>query len=480
MRYGLLASLAVGLIAVGIGVLQPTFVSGQVKDKKPPLKDGKDKKDKVDPKDNPGSAEFKEPKEVLGKSFDYWKGKIHSDDQSEREIAIKNILFFGPNKAYEAVPDIIDEVKSHKGNANVDLSVRINGIQALHTIFRYKKPSHAKFYLETGRAQSEKEAVMMADKEAKLMEKYVNETFAICKTNLKKDQQVILRMQTMKGMPMLGPKAREAIDDIVLIVTKDAISWEMRKEAIPVLVALASPEVPGGAPNPAALPALSLAASSKNEKSALVRQTALQGIAALGEHVPVDIVRALDDPALPVRLTALQCLASMSQKWEAAAKAGDGQGNVDKKSAEAKIRDYLLRENDKALNMWAHAAIMTIHKKVTKAEIEPIRKRISDKDTALRLLALQIIGMIGPEAKDFVYSDVRDLFNDPEISVGVAAIKACVAMHAVEVKPYLKQIYDNPKANDALHFAAAEALDAFEGFEKVQQDKEKNEKKDKK
>ena len=78
-------------------------------------------------------------------------------------------------------------------------------------------------------------------------QKYINDTFAICKKNLK-DPQVILRMQTMKGMPTLGPKSREAIDDIVLI-TKDPVSWEMRKEAIPVLVALTGPDVPGGTPD---------------------------------------------------------------------------------------------------------------------------------------------------------------------------------------------------------------------------------------
>ena len=64
------------------------------------------------------------------------------------------------------------------GIPNVDLSVRVNGIQALHTIFRYKKNPD---------------------------QKYINDTFAICKKNLK-DPQVILRMQTMKGMPTLGPK----------------------------------------------------------------------------------------------------------------------------------------------------------------------------------------------------------------------------------------------------------------------------------
>src|SRR2546430_50930 len=65
--------------------------------------------------------------------------KIHSVDPSEREIATKTILFFGPEKAYEAVPDILFELNRHKGPVVIDLSFRVNGIQALSTIFRYKK-----------------------------------------------------------------------------------------------------------------------------------------------------------------------------------------------------------------------------------------------------------------------------------------------------------------------------------------------------
>ncbi len=287
MRYWLLSSLAIAIIGMVVVTSQIPFASAQVKDKKEPAKD---KKDKTDPKDDPASPKFKEPEFVLGKKFDYWKSKIHSDDPSEREIAMKNILFFGAEKAYEALPDIIQELKYHgpTKNPNIDLSVRVNGIQALHTIFRHKKNPD---------------------------QKYINETFAICKVNLKKDQQVILRMQTMKGMPTLGPKARSAFDDIVAL-TRDAISWEMRKEAIPVMVVLAAPEDPKKTNplTPSALKALDFSSNPEKENSALVRQTALQGIATLGSGLPFEFDRTLKgDPALPVKLTALQCMAAMSQ-----------------------------------------------------------------------------------------------------------------------------------------------------------------------
>ncbi len=123
--------------------------------------------------------------------------------------------------------------------------------------------------------------------------------------------------------------------------------------------------------------------------------------------------------------------------------------------------------------MWAHAAIMTIQKKVTKAEIDPILTRIGNdlKDTPLRVLGLQIIGMMGPEAKKHAWTTVEASIADPDIEVSVAAIRCCVAMHAIEAKSHLKRIFDNPKTNDIVHLAAAEALDAFEAFEKMQQEK---------
>jgi hypothetical protein len=446
MRYWLL-SLAIALIVMGVVSSQAPFVSGQGKDKKP----AKDKKEI--PKEVPTSPDFKVPDLILGKSFEYWKDKIHSDDPSEREIAMKNILFFGAEKAYEAVPDIIDEVEGHgkpkNRTKNIDLSVRVNGIQTLSTIFRYKKNPE---------------------------EKHLKAAYDQYKLALKSDQ-VILKMQTMKALPYLGPIAREAFND-VLKLGRESVSWEIRKEAIPVIVALAAPEVPGGT-SPRAPLAL---AHCKNrtkwdtkfadaENSYLVRQTAVQAVAALappGLGVPKEVVDGMYDKSLPVRLTALQCIASMSHKLDAS----------EKKSAERQINDYLGLEKDKALNMWAHAVIMTIHKKVTEEELNPILKRLSDKDTQLRVLALQIIGMLGPEAKPLGLPAVRDLIHDPEISVGVAAIQTCVSMHAIEVKPYLQRIYDDKKANDALHFAASEALDAFELMEKME--KEKKDKKDKK
>lgn len=461
MRYWLL-SLA---IVVGIGItLATTFVSGQGKDKKEPPKDKKepfkDKKEppkdkKEIPKELPTSPDFKEPDEVLGKGFEYWRKKIHSVDPSEREIAMKNILFFGAEKSYEAVPDIIFELARHKGNVVIDLSMRVNGIQALSTIFRYKKNPDPK---------------------------YIDEAYAIYKPALS-DTQVVLRMQTMKALPYLGPKSRDSFDTVLTKLAKDPVSWEIRKEAIPVLVAMALPDVPGGKTNPltaAALGHCKLRSSPLNENSHLVRQAAIQGIVMLGERVPPELVKGLEDPSQQVRLTTLQCFAGMSQKWEASTKAGDGgTGASDKTFAVGKLNDYIDREKDAALKIWAHAVIMTIHKKITPKHLNPILEGLTHKDTPIRLLTLQIVSMAGPDTKPLAIDVVKSAVRDGDVTVGVAAVRTLVAIHALETKPMLKALYDDEKTNPTLHFAVAEALDAIEGYEKEKEKKDK-EKKDKK
>lgn len=451
MRYWLL-SLAIVCIVAGFVASQMPFVSAQgkkdpPKDKKEPPKDKKEppKDKKIDPKEIPSSPDFKEPDEVLGKGFEYWRKKIHSDDMSEREIAMKNVLFFGTNKAYEAVPDILEEVKWHRKETDIDLSVRVNGIQVLATIFRYKKDPDPK---------------------------HVKEAYALFKPALK-SQQVVLRLQTMKALPYLGPMARDAFND-VLDLAKDRVSWEIRKEAIPVLIALASPEVEGKVhPNAArALAHCKIRSNYETEPSFLVRQMAIQGIAMLDKNVPVEFVRVLkDDPSTAVKLTTLQCFAAMSHKWAE----DKATYPVNKRFAESKLEDYLAREKDVALSMWAHMTLMTIQKKITPEHIDPITNRLTHKDTPVRLLALQLICMAGPDAKKHAWLQVQSAVNDSEVSVGVAAINTLVCLHAIESKSRLQLIVDDKKSDDHLHDAALLAVETFTAFEK-QQEKEKNEK----
>ena len=96
---------------------------------------------------------------------------------------------------------------------------------------------------------------------------------------------------------------------------------------------------------------------------------------------------------------------------------------------------------------------------------------------AIRVLALQIIAVLGPDAKQYALDDVKDAIRDPEIPVGVAAIHTGMSMHAfAELKPLLLLIYEDKKANETLHYAASEALDAIVAHEKMEREKQDNNK----
>src|SRR5438128_194256 len=63
---------------------------------------------------------------VAGRTLEYWISEISSRDQSKSQNAIRAVMLFGPERAYQAVPVILDRLKKHSPATRqpVDLSVR--------------------------------------------------------------------------------------------------------------------------------------------------------------------------------------------------------------------------------------------------------------------------------------------------------------------------------------------------------------------
>src|SRR5205085_1674202 len=85
-------------------------------------KDPKKDKDAKDPKKDKDKDKKPPPEvtEYLGHSFNDWKKKINDPDPSVRETAMKAMLIFGPDKAYSAVEDILQQLKRHSEDTPVD------------------------------------------------------------------------------------------------------------------------------------------------------------------------------------------------------------------------------------------------------------------------------------------------------------------------------------------------------------------------
>jgi HEAT repeat protein len=407
--------------------------------------------------------DFKEPSEVAGKTFQEWMKLMKDDDPVRREEAMKYVTAFGPTKSHEALSEVIFQLNKHKtAPSGVDLSVRVNGIMALSTIYKQ---------------------MAMAKKEPP--DKLHKEAFAIYKYYLK-DGQVIMRVRTVQGLPSLGPIARDAIEEVIKL-TRDPITWEVRKEALQTLTIIA-PDA-NGVPHPKVMPELRRAALDREKGSAyIVRQTALEALAILSApKVPPELFKALDeDRAVQVRLKVLDLLAKLEKNMD----------ENDRKVALKKLNAHLSFEKDPILIIWTHGTVITLMKKVTTAHIYPVVNYVKDKDPAVRVQALTMIGLGGKDAKPFAVTEVLEelhkcvppengkKFEYPDLNVAVTAMKAAVQIHAFEAVPIVEKIENDKKAPEFLKVNAGKALDAFdelkahlEGKDKKDKDKKTPEKK---
>ena len=252
---------------------------------------------KVDPKsmkDEKKDSSLKntppEITEVAGKSLEQWIKEISSRDPSKREAAIRTVLLFGPERAYQAVPVLLQELKKHSPNAPIDLSVRTTGANALATILgaaRDPDPKH------------QRDAV------------------AILRSFLR-DNQVAVRHRALQALPKIGPESRAAVDEVLRLVA-DPDTWETRQAAVQTLTTMVADPKNG----PPAKVVTALNRTLTTDPSFQVRYAAIQALAIFGASADgtakVGIVRALDsvahkDPDAGNQLWARMAIMTAQQK----------------------------------------------------------------------------------------------------------------------------------------------------------------------
>jgi HEAT repeats len=435
-----------------VGAKEPAFVQTtepkKGKDTKTPPKETKDSTTTPDPKKEPP-----EPTEYMGKSFSQWLSKIRDADPTHREEAMKAVLMFGPNKSADAIPEILTQLEKHKKtDIGVDLAVRVNGIMALSTIFRGGKNAPDGDNLKRA--------------------------YPLYKQFLH-DDQIIMKVRALQGLPYLGPKAADAINDVIELVHYKG-TWEVRKEAIQTLTILAPAQDGKSAPNKNAMIALRLHTKKENESSYLVRMAAFQGLAMVAQtSVPPELYNdALYDPEYKVRLSGLNAIGTVARvldsKNQLKAK--------DKEKVIEKIEEFIVaveksKDKDRILRIWAYATIMTIKQECGKAHLGPVVKFLNDPDPAVRMQGLTVIGMCGDKAKPLAFKAVLALIHDENLAVAGAAMGALVQMQAVEAVDELKKIGKDEKANAVRRDTALDAIDALEHHLKVINEKKEKDKK---
>jgi HEAT repeat protein len=159
--------------------------------------------------------------EVGGRPIEEWIKDISARDRSKGEAAIRTVLLFGPDRAYQAVPAILHELEKHKPpGVLLDTSIRINGTVALGAILSKAKevdPKHVK------------EAI-------KILSRFLG------------DSQSIVKQRAAEALGLIGPAAKSAIPTLAYNSLKDYSTWETRQAAAAALglISLEKGKAPSG------------------------------------------------------------------------------------------------------------------------------------------------------------------------------------------------------------------------------------------
>jgi HEAT repeat protein len=142
-----------------------------------------------------------------GKTLEQWIKEIKSPDRSRGENAIRTIQGFGPDRAYEAVPALIAELKKQThGKIRLDVSISVNAVMALGTILgNAEKPD----------PETVKEAVEVI-------------------MRMLADSQLIVNYRAAEALGKIGPRSKPAIPKL-LILLHDKYTWETRQAAATAL-----------------------------------------------------------------------------------------------------------------------------------------------------------------------------------------------------------------------------------------------------
>src|SRR5262245_19118538 len=290
----------------------------------------------------PARAQVKEGKEIAeigGRSLYDWIKDINHKDPSKRETAARAVLAFPPERAYEAVPAMLTELRRATA---VDTSVRVNLAIALGQILGAKKDADPKLV---------KDAVTLL-------------------TRLLSDTQGIVKYQAAKALASIGPpEARAALNELLPLL-RDKSNYELRQAgALALAQIVIDPQI-------AAAPWVHKQLQDLlNDPAYGVRQAACQALNKIGHPVEAAqkaaILKTLEtlskkDPEPPVQIWA--SVAAMSYS-----------GKIGAEQLEVITR--LLHSGDANTKVQAAQALGTIGrraKEVVPALIEVLKEKDND------------------------------------------------------------------------------------------------------
>jgi len=295
--------------------------------------------------------------EVGGKTMEYWIGQIHSKDQSKSETAIQTVLLFGPERAYQAVPAILDRLRKHTASAPVDVSIRVNGVLALGIILGGIKDGNPKT---------------------------IKDSVAIIRRFLT-DNQSIIRFRATQALGRIGLDAKEAIPDIIPLV-KDISTFENRQAACVTLGQISFDKINGPS-----LSVLNALYGALGDMSVQVRLAAVQSLYNLGAPVNptarIGLLKALDPVSYKDPEPTVKIWAHMAVMWIGR--------HVDKERVDAIA--FMVSGSEAATRSQAIQALGSLGKDA-KSAIPVLMKSLSDPDPMIVAWSAWALGRMGNAA----------------------------------------------------------------------------------
>lgn len=187
------------------------------------------------------------PAEIGGRSIEQWIKDIHSKDRSKGETAIQTVLLFGPDRAAEALPVLIGELKRHTSFVTVDVSIRVNATMAIGAILSAAKDPDPEVV---------KDAILVLNR-------------------MLGDNQEIVKYRAAEALGRLGPAAKSSIP-LLLAALRDPNTWKTRQ---------------------AAATALGFVALDKNEPPLTVTEALLRALNDPASQVRIAVLQALPNLA---------------------------------------------------------------------------------------------------------------------------------------------------------------------------------------
>jgi len=343
--------------------------------------------------------------EINGKTRDQWIALIPGDpkkpDRSQSELAVESIVLYGPELAQKAVPTMIAELEKHYTKSAVDLSVRVAIPPALALILATNPKPNAQ---------------------------EVKNTVAVFRRMLG-DGQVVVKIRVAQACARMGPMAKDSIPELLTIARDpNSPTWELRHAAI-----------------------LALGTTSYDPTN------------NPPVNVTTAIIKGVSDPAIKVRLAALQSLSIV--------RAAEDKDPTIKKSLQNALQNMAKTDPDPIGQIRANWALFQFHagpanKKIRAPFIVNVAHFLDHKEAHVRMEVCQTLGAMGPEAIDHGPALLKKGLKDKEMAVMGWAMWALGQMQFLPALQELRIIASDPNVPQPFRDTAQDAVDDIMGFKK--------------